>query len=175
MNILVNGLTTGILFGFLLQKGRVVRYDKQIGALRLLDMTILKFFFSAIITGMAGVAVLQQLGITPPLILPANIGANIIGGLIFGLGWAILGYCPGTSLGALGEGSIDALWGILGMLAGTAIFAEMYPLMSKTILTWGMEGSITLPQILGINVWIVIASFIACGLGLFYWLEKKGL
>ena len=175
MSTLINGLITGILFGFLLQKGRVVRYDKQMGALRLMDMTIVKFFFSAILTGMVGVAVLHNLGIAKPLILPTNIGANIIGGLMFGLGWSIIGYCPGTSLGALGEGRTDAFWGMLGMLVGAALFAEIFPMMSRTVLMWGREGSITLPQILGLNNWIVIVLFVAMGLGLFMFLEKKGL
>jgi len=175
MSTLINGLITGVLFGFLLQKGRAVRYDKQVGALRLKDMTIVKFFFSAILTGMVGVTVLHKLGISPPLILPTNIGANIIGGLVFGLGWAIIGYCPGTSLGALGEGRTDALWGIMGMLAGAALFAEVFPVINETILTWGKEGSITLPQLFGINDWLVVSIFVAGGLALFYWLEKKGL
>lgn len=175
MSTLINGLITGILFGFLLQKGRVVRYDRQVGALRLKDMTIVKFFFSAILTGMVGVAVLHHFGIARPLILPTNLGANIIGGLIFGIGWGIVGYCPGTSLGALGEGRVDAFWGILGMLTGAAIIAEIYPEISSTILTWGKEGSITLPQALGINEWAVIAAFVIGGLSLFVWIEKKGL
>lgn len=175
MSTLINGLLTGILFGFLLQKARVVRYDKQVGALRLMDMTIVKYFFSAILTGMVGVAVLYKLGIAKPMILPTNIGANIIGGLMFGLGWSIIGYCPGTSLGALGEGSTDAFWGILGMLTGAALFAEVYPAVSRTVLTWGREGSVTLPQVFGLNDWIVIALFIAMGLGLFVFFEKKGL
>ncbi len=153
----------------------MIRYDKQIGALRLLDMTIVKFFFSAILTGAVGVVLLHDLGIARPLILPTNIGANIIGGLTFGLGWAIIGYCPGTSLGALGEGRLDAFWGILGMLAGAAIYAEVFPVMSRSILTWGREGSITIPQILGVNSWIVIVVFVTVGLALFRWFEKKGL
>ena len=172
---LINGLITGIIFGFLLQKGRVVRYDKQMGALRLKDMTILKFFFSAILTGMVGVQVLHMMGIAKPLILPANIGANIIGGLTFGLGWSIVGYCPGTSLGALGEGRTDAFWGILGMLFGAAAFAEIYPKFETSILTWGREGSITLPEVMGVNPWVVIVVFIGVGLALFRFLEKKGL
>jgi len=175
MSTLINGLITGILFGFLLQKGRVVRYDMQIGALRLLDMTILKFFFSAILTGMVGVAVLHQFGIAKPMILPTNIGANIAGGLLFGLGWSIIGYCPGTSLGALGEGRTDAFWGILGMLSGAALFAEVFPTISRTVLQWGREGSITISQILGLHDWIVIVLFVAIGIGLFVFLEKKGL
>jgi len=175
MSTLLNGLITGILFGFFLQKGRVVRYDKQVGALRLKDMTIVKFFFSAILTGMVGVAILHRMGIARPLILPTNIGANILGGLIFGIGWSIIGYCPGTSLGALGEGRIDALFGMLGMLVGAAFFAEIFPAIQSTILTWGQEGSITLYEIFGVNEWVVIVPFIGVGIGLFVWLEKLGL
>ena len=52
---MIYGLVTGVFFGFLLQKGRVVRYDKQIGALRFQDMTIVKFMMSAIIVGMVGI------------------------------------------------------------------------------------------------------------------------
>jgi uncharacterized membrane protein YedE/YeeE len=175
MSSLINGLITGIAFGFFLQKGRVVRYDKQIGALRLIDMTIVKFMFSAILVGMVGVKILHAAGIAQPAILPTNLASNIIGGLIFGIGWGLIGYCPGTSLGALGEGRTDAFWGILGMLTGAALFAEVYPSIRETILSLGREGSITLSQVFGINDWVMIFIFVAGGIGLFVWFEKKGL
>lgn len=175
MNILINGLITGILFGFFLQKGQVVRYDRQIGALRLIDMTIVKFMFSAILVGMVGIHLLQDLGLAKPLILPIKLGANILGGLVFGIGWGLLGYCPGTSIGALGEGRWDAFWGILGMLTGAAIYAESYPMMNRTVLAWGDLGAVTLPQVLGLNHWVVIVIFIIGGVLLFKWFEKKGL
>ena len=175
MNILLNGLIAGILFGFFLQKGRVVRYDKQVGALRLTDMTIVKFMFSAILVGMVGVQILHILEIAKPLIKPTIIGANVIGGLVFGIGWGLLGYCPGTSLGALGEGRVDAFWGILGMLTGAALFAEVYPVISHTVMEWGNVGSITFPQILGVHPWLVIGFFVIGGVALFVWLEKIGL
>ncbi len=98
------GLVTGILFGFLLQKGRVIRYDKQIGALRLIDMTIVKFMLTAIVVGMIGTYALVDLGLAKLSIKPMIVGAIVIGGLIFGVGWGLFGYCPGTSLGAVGEG-----------------------------------------------------------------------
>jgi hypothetical protein len=61
------------------------------------------------------------------------------------------------------------------MLVGAAVFAESYPLLKATVLTWGDFGKITIPGILGINHWIVIVLFIVAGLGLFRWFEKKGL
>ena len=172
---LIWGLVTGILFGFFLQRGQVLRYDKQIGALRLIDMTILKFMLTAIFVGSVGIYLLKDLGLVKLSIKSTVLGATIIGGLIFGLGWGLLGYCPGTSIGAVGEGRWDGLWGLLGMLAGAAVYAEAYPLMKRTVLTWGDLGKITLPGILGINHWIVVFVFILVGIGLFYWFEKKNL
>ncbi|HOE16245.1 MAG TPA: YeeE/YedE thiosulfate transporter family protein [Syntrophorhabdaceae bacterium] len=175
MSDLGYGLVTGIIFGFLLQKARVIRYDKQIAALRLLDMTIVKFMFTSILVAMVGVYLLKDLGIVKLSLKTASLGGNIIGGLIFGIGWGLLGYCPGTQLGALGEGRWDAIWGIIGMLVGAGIFAEMFPFLKSTVLTWGDLGKITIPQILGINHWIVIAAFVIIGILMFRWFEKKGL
>jgi uncharacterized membrane protein YedE/YeeE len=172
---LIYGLVTGILFGFFLQRGQVLRYDKQIGALRLMDMTILKFMLTAIFVGSVGIYLLKDLALVKLSLKSTVLGATIIGGLIFGLGWGLLGYCPGTSMGAIGEGRWDGLWGLLGMLAGAAVYAEVYPLMKRTVLTWGDLGKISLPGILGINHWIVVLVFVLAGVGLFYWFEKKNL
>ena len=175
MKMLLYGLITGILFGFFLQKGRVLRYDKQLGALRLMDMTIVKFMLSTVLVGMVGIYILKDLGLVKLSVKPTNLGANIIGGLIFGAGWGLLGYCPGTSAGALGEGRWDSLWGILGMLVGAAVFAEVYPVLKTSILTWGKLGKITVPQVLGVNHWVIVPIFIVGALLLFRWFEKKGL
>ena len=129
MNELLYGLITGIIFGFLLQKGRVIRYDKQIGALLLKDMTIVKFMLTTILVAMVGVYLLVDLGLAKLSLKATILGGNIIGGLIFGVGWGLLGYCPGTQMGALGEGRWDAVWGLMGMLVGAALFAEAYPVM----------------------------------------------
>ena len=175
MTALIYGLVTGILFGFFLQKARVIRYDKQLGALRLTDMTIVKFMVSSVLVGMVGVYLLLDLGLVKLSLKSTNLGGNIIGGLIFGLGWGLLGYCPGTSAGALGEGRWDALWGILGMITGAAVFAEMFPILKKSVLTWGDFGKITLPQIIGVNHWVVISIIVVCGLVLFGFFEKRRL
>lgn len=175
MKMLLYGLVTGILFGFLLQKGRVLRYDKQLGALRLKDMTIIKFMLSSVMVGMVGVYLLKDLGLAELSVKPTILGGVIIGGLIFGIGWGLLGFCPGTAIGAVGEGRWDALWGVLGMLVGAGLYAEAYPTMKSSVLTWGDYGKITLPQLLGVNHWVVIILFVIGGLMLFRWFEKKGL
>lgn len=173
MTELAYGLVTGVLFGFLLQKGRVLRYDKQLGALRLMDMTILKFMLSTILVAMIGTYALYDLGLVKLSIKPAILGGIVPGGLLFGAGWGLLGYCPGTSLGALGEGRWDALWGILGMLVGAGLYAEAYPYLKTTVLTWGDYGKITIPQVIGINHWFIIAVVTFAILLLFYEFEKS--
>jgi hypothetical protein len=172
---LIYGLITGILFGFLLQKAEVVRYDRQVGALRLQDMTIVKFMLSTVLVGMVGIYMLFDLGWVELDVKATILGANILGGLIFGLGWGLLGYCPGTSAGALGEGRWDAAWGILGMLAGAALYAEAYPTLKATVLQWGHFGEITLPQVLHVDHWFVIFPLILLCLVLFLWFESKDL
>jgi uncharacterized membrane protein YedE/YeeE len=175
MNQLLYGLVTGLLFGMLLQKGRVLRYDKQLGALLLKDMTIVKFMLTSIIVAMVGTYLLVDLGVAKLSIKATILSANIIGGIIFGLGWGLLGYCPGTSIGALAEGRWDAIWGIFGMLVGAGLYAEAFPTMKATVLTWGNFGKLTLPQAIGINHWIVIIPIVAGSVFLFRWFEKKGL
>ena len=175
MNELYSGLITGILFGFLLQKGQVLRYDKQLGAMRFLDMTIMKFMLSAILVAMVGLYGLNEYGLIKFSLKETILGANVIGGLLFGIGWAVVGYCPGTAVGALGEGRWDAAFGLAGMLVGAALFAEAYPAVKTTILTWGNYGKITIPTALGVNPWPVIAALAALYLGIFWLFEKKGL
>lgn len=175
MTEIVYGFTTGVLFGFFLQKGRVLRYDKQLAALLLKDMTIVKFMLSHIVVAMVGVYFLYDLGLVKLAIKPTILGGVVLGGLIFGLGWGMVGYCPGTSLGAVGEGRLDAVWGILGMLVGAAVYAEAYPYLKTSVLTWGDYGKITIPQVLGINHWFIIIPFVAATIFFFRWLERKGL
>jgi len=175
MIILFYGFATGILFGFLLQRGQVLRYEKQLGALRLVDMTIVKFMLTSVLVAMVGVYFLYDLGLVRLDVKPLNLGGNIIGGLTFGVGWGLFGYCPGTSVGAVGEGRWGALWGIVGMIVGAALFAEAYPFLKATVLTWGDMGKLTLPLVLGLNPWVVIFAMILGSLALFFWFEKQGL
>jgi uncharacterized membrane protein YedE/YeeE len=175
MNFLIYGLLTGICFGFLLQRAGVVRYDKQIGALRFLDMTIVKFMLSSILVGMVGIHLLKFAGLASFVFMPTILSKNIIGGLLFGIGWGLLGYCPGTQGGALGEGRWDSVWGIMGMTLSAAIYAEVYPFIEKVLPDWGDYGKITLPQVLNLNEWLVIALIIVGVITLFRWFEKKGL
>lgn len=169
------GLVTGVLFGFLLQKGRVLRFDKQIGALLLKDMTILKFMLSSILVGMVGIMLLSNAGIITLSHKPMNVGAVVLGGALFGAGWAIMGFCPGTSVGALGEGRWHAIFAVMGMVTGAAIYAELFPFFKSTVLAWKNFGKIGLPEITGVSPWILIAIFWAGTISLFVWFEKKGL
>jgi len=173
MNELILGLVTGILFGALLQQGRVLRFEKQVGAMLLKDMTIVKFMLSAIIVGMILINLFVSMGMVELKIKGAMVGTNLIGGLLFGIGWAVMGYCPGTSLGALGEGRWHALWAIIGMLLGAAIYAEAAPAMKG--LEFGDLGKATIATALGISPWVLIPIFVVLFLLLFVWFEKKEL
>ena len=122
MNTLIYGLVTGIFFGFFLQRGGVLRYDKQLGALRFMDMTIVKFMFSTVLVAMVGVYVLKDLGLATLSVKPMILGAVIPGGLIFGIGWGLAGICPGPALVLVGAGIWQGLLFVAAMLAGMALY-----------------------------------------------------
>jgi uncharacterized membrane protein YqhA len=88
------GLLFGIAFGFLLQKGGATDYNVIIGQLLLTDFTVLKLMLSAVIVGMIGFHMLRHFGYVQSHAAEGSIGSNVIGGLIFGVGFALLGYCP---------------------------------------------------------------------------------
>jgi uncharacterized membrane protein YedE/YeeE len=169
------GLVTGVAFGFLLQKGRVLRFGKQVGAMLFKDMTIFKFMLSAIVVGMFGILILSEQGLISLSHKSMNVGAIVVGGSLFGIGWAVMGFCPGTAVGAVGEGRWHAVFGIIGMLIGAAIYAQLYPFFKSTVLSWADFGKIGLPQALGVSPWVVAIGFTLITAVMFKIFEKKGL
>jgi len=137
----------GIIFGFLLQKGGVAKYEVLLGVLLLEDFTVIKVMGSAIVVGMIGVLTLHRLGLVKLHIKPTRYAANIIGGLIFGVGFALAGYCPGTGAAAFGQGNYDAIAVILGMVAGSYLFAEVSGWLGRTINKWGDRGKLRVPDL----------------------------
>jgi F0F1-type ATP synthase assembly protein I len=145
---LMAGVLFGLAFGFLLQKGGVGKFNVLVGQLLLQDFTVAKVMLTAIVVGMLGVFTLHHFGKVNLHLKPTRIGANVIGGLLFGAGFALLGYCPGTVAVALGQGSWDALFGIAGLVAGSWIFAELSGWSKRTVETWGDFGNVELPGLL---------------------------
>lgn len=138
------GLLFGIVFGFLLQKGGVGQYDVLVGALLLRDFTVFKIILSAILVGMVGIFTMHRYGLVKLHIKPLRYGPNIIGGLIFGVGFGLSGYCPGTGAVAVAQGNYDAFFVILGLIAGSYGYAQMSGWLSGTIMKWGDRGKRTL-------------------------------
>ncbi|MFP4643628.1 MAG: YeeE/YedE thiosulfate transporter family protein [Spirochaetales bacterium] len=169
------GLITGLFFGAFLQGGEAIRFERQVGAMRLKDMTIVKFLLTAIVVSSIGVHLLLDIGIADFSPRDISLGAQVIGGLLFGFGWAIIGYCPGTSVGALGEGRLHALMPIVGMIVGAFIYAALYPWFDSAIISLGQLGNPTIAQALGVNHWVVIVLFVVGAGFLFRFFEQKNL
>ena len=89
---------------------------------------------------------------------------NVLGGLIFGVGMAVLGYCPGTAVAAIGEGSRHAIAGVLGMIVGAGLFAEVYPWIKSNILSVGNLGKVTFVDLTGFSPWLFIAGLLVAGI-----------
>jgi len=162
------GLLSGLVFGFLLQKGGLTEYDVILGQLLLTDFTVVKVMLSAILVGMIGVFVMRWMGLIRLQIKPGSMGSTVLGGIIFGVGFAILGYCPGTAAAAFGAGAVDALVGMIGIVIGAGIYARLYPALDRRILNWGAFPADTLPDLIGLKPGIVAAVMAVLILGLLY-------
>lgn len=168
---LVQALVFGAIFGFLLQKGGVAKFDILIGVLLLENFVVVQVMLSAIIVGMVGVYVLQRSGLLEPQIKATVLGANVVGGLIFGVGFGLIAYCPGTNAAAVGQGNLDALVGVLGMLFGSYLFALASNFTSGTVSTWGKRGKLTLPELIGVSRGLFIAVTVPLLVGVLVLIE----
>jgi uncharacterized protein len=145
---LFSAMLCGLAFGFLLQKGGVGKYNVLLGQLLLQDFTVVKVMLTAIVVGMIGVLTLHHFAKVNLHLQPTRIGAQVIGGVLFGVGFALIAYCPGTGAVALGQGSWDVLFGMAGLVAGSYVFAEMSGWLKRTVETWGDKGKLTLPELM---------------------------
>jgi uncharacterized membrane protein YedE/YeeE len=145
---LVLGAVFGVMFGFLLQKGGVAKYHILLGVLLLEDFTVIKVMLTAIIVGCVGIFSLHALGLVKLHVKPTRYAANVIGGLLFGVGFALIGYCPGTGAAALGQGNWDAIAGIIGLMAGSYFYAEASGVLGQTVEKWGDRGKLMLPELI---------------------------
>ncbi len=168
------GLIFGIIFGFLLQKGGVASYDVILGQLLLTDFTVVKVMMTAILVGMIGVYAMKAAGLVHLHTKLGSVGATIIGGLIFGAGFAILGYCPGTAAAAVGSGAFDALVGMIGIVIGAGIFARLYPRLDRTVLNKGVFPAETIPELLGIRARFIVPVVAVLIVGILYLLQAIG-
>jgi len=158
------GLLTGIVFGFLLQKGRVAKFEVIVGQFLFKDWTVVKTMGTAVVVGAIGVHALVAADMASLHIRPALFGGILAGAVCFGIGMAVLGYCPGTSVAACGEGRRDAMVGVLGMFAGAVVFIAAFPLLQPIINGLGNGGTITLPQLTGTSPWLWVAGLVAGGM-----------
>lgn len=120
-------LLFGFLFGALLQSAKLNKYDTISGMARLEDYTVAKAIAVAVGVGAILLSVEIGLGYASWHTKPILLAGIAVGGLIFGAGMAILGYCPGTLPISLGEGSVDALIGIIGGIVGGIVYTLIQP------------------------------------------------
>ncbi len=160
----ISGIVLGLVFGFALENAGFGSACKLTSQLRFKDWAVFKVMFTAIIVSSGGLYLLQGLGmlnVTNDLFVPSVfIWGSSIGGVLIGVGMAVGGYCPGTSVAALFSGKIDGLLFLLGIGLGTVAFS-----LVPGIQTWAWQqigaDSLTLPQLLHLPAWVVWCALLA--------------
>jgi hypothetical protein len=174
---LVLAFLIGIGFGFFLERAGFGSARKLVSQFYLDDLSVFKVMFTAIVTAMLGVTYLSWAGfldLSLVYLVPTWWVAQVVGGLVLGVGFVVGGYCPGTSVAATATGKLDGLVFVLGFAAGTLGFALAFPL-AKGLFTAGDLGTQTLPQVLGIPHGIIVFAVVLVAVSGFMgatWVEK---
>lgn len=168
----------GVGFGFCLERAGFGSARKLTAVFYLYDMAVVKVMFTAIVTAMTGIAMLSAAGavdVSAFYVEPTALPAQIVGGLLFGAGFMVGGYCPGTSMAAIATGRKDGLAFASGMVGGVWAFAEFTPGFEIWIRAMG-QGEMLLPRQTGIDMLWWAAGFIAVLLAAargMEWLEHR--
>ncbi len=163
MTTLVIGFLIGCAFGAILYLGGATSYRRILGTLRLKDMWIIKLMGTAIGVGTLGIYLLDLGGLANMSIKPAYIWGVALGGIVFGIGWAVSGFCPGTCVVGVSEGKKDALATLLGGLVGAFLFSLVFPFIEASLFETANFGQITLESVLGVSG-IYLAMGLSAGL-----------
>ncbi|HKY96892.1 MAG TPA: YeeE/YedE thiosulfate transporter family protein [Gemmatimonadaceae bacterium] len=155
-------LLIGAAFGWFLERAGMGSARKLAGQFYLTDLTVFKVMFTAIVTAMLGVFWLGWIGVidTANIYVPETfLIPQIVGGVVFGIGFAIAGLCPGTSCVAAATGRIDGFAVVAGMFAGVLgsgiLFASLRQFYDLT-----PRGVLTLPQIFGVSEGLVVFAVV---------------
>ena len=157
----IKPLVLGFLFGWSLHKAGLTHYARIVNIYRLRDMTVLRFMLTALVVGAFGIQVGLDAGFaTSAPVPPTTVLANVVGGVVFGVGMATAGYCPGTIVAEAGEGRLDA-WvaGLTGLLVGAIAFGLLQPLVMPALGRVGSLGRVTLAGLTGASPWLVLLVF----------------
>lgn len=143
------GILSGAAFGFVIQRvGATDPEEMALGHL-MQDPRIPRFMLLAVVFSAIGLFCLQAVGVGRTVILPLTMGGILVGGALFGLGWGLAGYCPGTTWAAVGEGRTDALFALVGGLAGTAAFAHLHAWIIPAVYAPTNLGQVTMGDLFG--------------------------
>jgi uncharacterized membrane protein YedE/YeeE/rhodanese-related sulfurtransferase len=149
----------GFLFGFTLQRLGFTHGTKIGRIFYMRDVDVPIGMFSAIVTAMLGFWGLALLGLIDTsqfYFLPTYLTPMVVGGLIFGVGMVMGGYCPGTAVASLFTGKVDALVYIIGFFAGTLLFGDLFPIWGDFYQT-DYRGIFRLDQLFGWNLgWVIL-------------------
>ena len=168
----------GIAFGWFLERGGMGNARKLAGQFYFTDLAVLKLMFSAIVTAMLGLFWLSWVGLLDlsRVYVPETfIVPQLVGGVVFGIGFAVGGLCPGTSCVAAATGRQDGLALVGGMLTGVFVFGEAFPAVQRFADSTA-RGAWTLPDALGLSHGTVVGMIVAAALGAFAgaeWLERR--
>jgi len=167
-------LIIGMFFGYILHRSGFVSARKLTAIFYGKDWAVLRVMFTAILVAAVGLQYLHLLRIINLefIYMPVTlIWPYLVGGLLFGIGFVIGGYCPGTAVIALANLRIDALVFLGGTVIGVLLHGWAQPHIAA-FLSSGNLGRLTLSQALGIDPALLILIICCVAVAVFYLVRR---
>lgn len=165
----------GFGFGFTLEMSGFGNSRKLAAQFYFTELTVLKVMFTAIVTAMVLLFGAVSLGILNFNLVWVNetyLASGILGGLIMGVGFIVGGFCPTTSLASASTGKIDGMLFMLGGFVGAFLFGETEKYFDYWYTHAGYFGRVTLDQVFGIPVGVVVLLVVLMALFMFWGSEQ---
>jgi len=115
MGAVLTGLFVGVLFGFILQRGRFCMNSAFRDAILLKDNVLLKTVFVALLVELVGFSIMDMTGAIAINPKPFWWGANLLGSFVFGIGMVLAGGCASGITYRFGEGMVGSMTAVLGL------------------------------------------------------------
>jgi uncharacterized membrane protein YedE/YeeE len=120
-------IALGVAFGFCLSRIGFTSWDEVHAMFTFSDLRLVIAFGTAVALLSVGWVVVRRLRPSDPAFSPRPIHkGTLVGGVLFGAGWALTGACPSIALVQLGEGKLGALVTLVGIFAGNALYAAVH-------------------------------------------------
>jgi len=170
-------LIIGIVFGLILERAGFGKSNHIAPIFYFRNLRVSQVMVSAILTCATLLTLSVYMGILDfnQIFIPTvYVWPYLVGGLLFGLGMVMSGWCPGTAVVGFAVGKLDAAVFLLGVMVGMSVYFDQFDKLADFANSSNI-GRFTIDKLVGGDIYssLIITIFIGIGLSVFMYVMKS--